>query len=492
MNKKTTYKFLSLFCCFALLAASCGEGLIEPSNDCYLQSFSFNSENTGIQSVMAGHISNDFAPDRAQLRPLVLVTVPQECNLTSLIPTFSIHEKAKLYINDVEQISGRTAADFSDLVAVKVVAESGVSILYDVIVKNGEPYIDAMVYSFMKSFYIPGISISVSKDNNIIYNSGYGLADVENSVKVTPNHLFRLASISKQFTTVCLMKLYEEGRIDLDKNIFGAGGYLNDEYPGVTGAKATVTLRHFLQHNSGWRSSPLDPMFDNPVRSQPLDGMIKYMLNDCTLFSVPGSEYSYYNLGFGVAGKVIEKVTGKGFEDYLKEVLALAGVTDVHVGRDRSGKRFNECVYYSQGGYNGYGNNMSAIAAAGGIIASTEEMMKFIAKIDGKGVDNILKKETIAEMYAPSPNYDRYALGWRLGHRLFPGAPYHSGNLAGTASIWCGDTDSGVSAAILMNSRNYSVRNGSGNFDDNYFILLGHIVSYFSGNMLGLQQFSAQ
>ena len=473
-------KFLPFFCCFALFLASCEREPVELSNNCYLQSFSFNSENPGIQAAMRGYISSDFAPDRKQIRSLVLVTVPKGCSLTSLIPTFSIHEKATLYINDVVQISGKTSANFSNLAVIKIVAESGATALYDVIVKNGEPSIDEMVYSFMMSFSIPGVSISVSNGKNIIYNSGYGFAEVENRVKTTPNHLFRLASISKQFTTVCLMKLYEEGKIDLDRNVFGAGGYLDDEYPGVTGIKATVTLRHFLQHNSGWRSSPLDPMFDNPVRSLPLDGMIRYMLFECNLFSTPGSDYSYYNLGFGIAGKIIEKISGKPFEEYLKEVVALAGVTDIHAGKDLAGKRSNECIYYSQGGYNGYGNNMTAIVAAGGIIASTEEMMKFIVTIDGKGDDDILKKETLATMYTPSPNYERYALGWRLGHRLYPGAHYHSGNLAGTASIWCGDTNSGISAVILMNSRNYSVTNGNGDFDDNYYVLLGHLVSYFS------------
>jgi len=473
-------RLLPLLGCFALFGGSCTRGLVELSDDCYLQSFSFGLENTGIRTVMTGYISSDYAPDKRQVRPLVLVTVPDGCDLSALVPTYAIHEHATLYINDIEQVSGKTEADFSDISIIKVVSESGISALYDLIVKNGEPEIDVRVYSFMRSFHIPGVSVSVSDGHRIIYRSGYGFAEVENRVKATPNHLFRLASISKQFTTVCLMKLYEEGKIDLDRNVFGTGGYLEEVYPGVTGLKATVTLRHFLQHNSGWRSSPLDPMFDSPVRTFSLDGMIKYMLNDCDLFDAPGSNYSYYNLGFGVAGLIIEKVTGKTYEAYLKEVLALAGVTDIHVGKDLAGKRSNECIYYSQNGYNGYLNVMSVIAAAGGVIASAEEMMKFMVTIDGKGDDDILQKETIAEMYTPSPNYERYGLGWRLGHRLFPGAHYHDGDLAGTAAIWCGDTDSGISAAILMNSRNYNVTNSNGTFGDNYYILLGQIVAYFS------------
>lgn len=482
MNRLFIHKLFLLFGWLAFLPASCESALepVELSNSCTLYSFSFDTENAGINSSMRGYISGDYAPNKIQTRPWIFVTVPDESHLASLIPSFSIHEKAKLFINDVERVSGKGAVDFSEITSVKVVAESGVSAMYDVIVKKGNPTIDGMVYNFMSNFAIPGLSLSVSNGERIIYHAGYGFAIVEAKEKVTPNHLFRLASISKQFTTVCVMKLYEEGLIDLDKNIFGDGGYLNDEFPGVTGVQATVTLRHFLQHNSGWRSNPLDPMFDNPVRNYTLEGMIKYMLDDCSLFSVPGQTHSYYNLGFGVAGKIIEKVTGKGYEHYLKEVVALAGVTDVHVGKDLEGRRTNECVYYSQGGYNGYLNNMSAIAAAGGLIASSDEMMKFIVAIDGKGEDDILKKETIAEMYTPSPNYDRYALGWRVGHRLYPGGHYHAGNLSGTSTIWCGDTDAGISAAILMNSRNYSVTNSNGDFDDNYYILLGDVVSYFS------------
>ena len=474
-------RYLLLFFSFAFFLASCEREPLVLSNNNILQSFSFDAENEGIRSSMRGYISRSFAPDNRQIRPLVLVTVPQGCNLATLIPTFSIHEKATLYINEVVQTSGKTTADFSNMATIKVVAESGAEALYDIIVKNGEPIVDDMVYNFMSSFSIPGVAVSVCNINGMLYSSGYGFAEVENSVKVTPNYLFRLASISKQFTTICLMKLYEEGKIDLDRNVFGTGGYLDDEFPGVTGAKATVTLRHFLQHNSGWRSDPLDPMFDSPIKTLPLEGMIRYMLNDCNLMSTPGSVHSYYNLGFGVIGKVIEKITDKGYEVYLKEILALAGISDIHVGKDLTGKHPNECVYYSQNGYNGYGNNMSAIAAAGGIIASTEEMMKLIVKIDGKGDDDILKKETITMMYTPSPNNDRYALGWRIGHRLFPGAHYHAGNLAGTATIWCGDTDSGISAVILMNSRNYNITNNNGNFDDNYYVLLGNIVAYYSG-----------
>ena len=476
-------KLLAIFC-FALFLASCGSDdpiEVPKSNNSTLTSFSFGSGNAGISTTMKGFISGDFAPYGRLSRPLILVTVPEGVNLTSLTPTFSIHEKAKLYINEVEWTSGKTAGDFSTMATIKVVAENETTSQYDIIVKTGIPQIDEEIYTFMSTFSIPGISISVTNDKGImLYSSGFGFADVENKVQVTPKHLFRLASISKQFTTVCLMKLYDDGKVNLDLPVFGEGGYLADEYPGVTGAKATVTLRHFLQHNSGWTNNPIDPMFETPVMNYSLDGMIKYMLNDCTLATTPGATHYYYNLGFGVIGRVIEKISGKGFEEYLHEVTALAGVTDVHVGKDLAGRRTNECIYYSQGGYNGYNNNMNAIAAAGGIIASSDEMMKFILTLDGKGDDDILKKETIQMMYTPSPSYDRYALGWRVGGTYFPGAHWHSGNIAGTATYWCGNTNAGISAVILANSREYNIKNSIGNFQDNLEVQLRDLVAFFA------------
>ena len=475
--KKLHLLKLSALVLIVSILASCGgnDDNYVPSSNCHLSSFHFTSVNSGITGSTSGIISREFAPDNLLGTTLVLITVPESCDLSGLKASFTIDDKATFYINEAEQISGETAANYTGLTKAKVVAEDGTSLNYEILVKKGDPVIDAKIYNLMKTYSIPGISVSVTKGDEIIYNYGYGFADVSKKEPVTPKHLFRLASISKQFTTLCIMKLYEESKLNLDDKVFGTGGVLDQEFPGVTGNKANVSIRNFLQHNSGWNLNP-DPMFNSPYKDRSVDEQIIYMLNTNQATSV-GSTYSYLNLGFGVLGKIIEKVSGKPYEEYLKEVMALAGITDVHVGKTLAGKRSNECIYYSQNGSNGYGNNMEAIAAAGGVIASTEEMMKLIVQIDGKGTD-ILKKATIDELYTPSPNYSRYALGWRVGHTLYPGAHYHSGNLAGTATIWCGDANSSTSAAILMNSRSY-ISSPSGDFDDAYYILLGDVVAHF-------------
>ncbi|MDR0659890.1 MAG: beta-lactamase family protein [Prevotellaceae bacterium] len=479
MNKLKLLKQLAILFVAFLFVACSNDDNYTPSDDFLLKNFSFTSTTPGISSEIPGVIVNRLDPSGTLSNAFVLITVPEGCDLTALKSSFSIHEKAKLYINDTEQVSGQSSVDYSSIVTLKVKSETGLEKKYDVLVKKGGDYvIDNKVYQLMGTYSIPGISISVAKGDNIIYSYGYGFADVSTKEKVTPNHLFRLASISKQFTTICIMKLYEEGKLDLDDKVFGTGGILDDEFPDITGTKADVTIKNFLNHTSGWISSPYDPQFDAPYKNYTLEEQITYMLSTNQANAV-GATYSYYNLGFSILGKVIEKVSGKGYEEYLQEVMALAGVTDVHVGKDRAGKRSNECVYYSQNNYNGYGNNMPAIAAAGGLIASTEEMMTLIVQVDGKGSD-ILQPATVQEMYTShNPNYAGYGLGWRLGHRLYPGAHYHSGNIAGTATIWCGDTDDGISAVILMNSRSY-LSSPSGNFDDAYYVLLGDVVAHFS------------
>jgi len=255
-------------------------------------------------------------------------------------------------------------------------------------------------------------------------------------------------------------------------NVFGSGGILENEFPNVTQLASTVTIKNLLEHNSGWPKSP-DLMFDSPYYGQTLDQRIVRMLNGTQ--TTPGVSYAYYNMGFGVLGKVIEKITGKNFEVYMKEVLALAGISDVHVGGDKSQKRSNEVVYYSQSGTNGYANEMQVIAAAGGVIASTEQMMKLMFHIDGfTKVPDIITPQTRSTMLTPSPNYYRYALGWMCNHTYFPGDYYHTGNLSGTATMWVMGND-GINGVILCNSRSYIT-----GFDDELYGLLRDIVNLAS------------
>ena len=402
------------------------------------------------------------------------------------------------------------AVDFTRVVTVEVTAENGKTLQYKLLLKNGRQEFDNLVYLFMAKYDIPGISFAFSKNEEIIYRSGLGFAITETEERTTPGHLFRLASISKQFTTLCILKLYEAGKLTLDDRVFGTGGILELEYADVTPRAAAVTIRHLLQHTSGWGNDP-DPMFSSTFTGKTLDQRIRDMLGSSQ--AEPGTVFTYNNMGFGILGEVIKKVSGQPYEEYLKTVLSEAGITDIHVGKDQAGRRSNEVVYYSQNGYNGYANPMDVIAAAGGVIASTEQMLQLLFHIDGRPiVPDIIKAETFVQMLTPSAIYARYALGWRRGHKFFPDAAYHSGNLAGTAVMWVmGSTPgtsstatiagnataispaatagyataispsatagSGVNCVVLCNSRSYMTDPDGTTFDDGLYILMGELYN---------------
>ena len=429
------------------------------------------SDNPGLQSASSGHSMGN----------IWYVSVLTS-DLSSLKPSFTTVDGGIVMHDGKDVTDGSTAIDFTKIQKFTVVSESGKkSADFEVYVQSGNDKIDYKVYDFMRKYDIPGVSVSVMKGEEVIYSKGYGFAISGNGdgrVPATENTLYRIGSMSKQFTTLCIMTLYERGLLDIDDKVFGAGGILNEQFPGVTGPKATITIRNLLQHNSGFPTSP-DPMFSSIRDGKSLDDLIRYVLEQ-NLENDPGSKYNYYNMGFGMLGRVVEVVSGKPYEQFLKEdVLAKMGIDDIHVGGALADRRPNEAVYYSQSGTDGYANPMKVIAAAGGIIASTEQLMKVLAHIDGAaGVPDIVKKETLDWMYnSPSPNYARYSLGWRIGHNLYPQGHYHAGNLAGTTAIWVGGS-LGMSAALLCNSRSY-LSDASGDFDDAYYILIGQIIDFF-------------
>lgn len=431
-------------------------------------------------------------------RNVFYMTVPEGVGLTSLKPTLKVSPGATVRINNVPVSGSGSAVNFTGVVTVEVTAENGKTLQYKLLVKNGRQEFDNLIYQFMAKYDIPGISFAFSKNEEITYRSGLGFAITETEERTTPGHLFRLASISKQFTTLCILKLYEAGKLTLDDRVFGTGGILEQEYGNVTSRAATVTVRHLLQHMSGWGNDP-DPMFSSAFTGQSLDQRIRYMLGATQ--AEPGTVFTYNNMGFGILGEVIKKVSGQPYEEYLKAVLSEAGITDIHVGKDRAGRRPNEVVYYSQNGYNGYANPMDVIASAGGIIASTEQMLQLLFHIDGRPiVPDIIKAPTFVQMLTPSAIYARYALGWRRGHKFFPDAAYHSGNLAGTATMWvmgsspgtsttataagyaaaaspAATAGSGVNCVVLCNSRSYMTDPDGTTFDDGLYILMGELYN---------------
>lgn len=163
---------------------------------------------------------------------------------------------------------------------------------------------------------VPSIAVAVARDGKIIWEEGFGWADRERRVAATEHTLYSLASISKPFSATALMTLVQSSKIDLDKPI--------NDYLGVsklrarTGKAEDATVRRVANHSSGL---PLHYQFfyaDEPYHPPTMDETI---LRYGQLVTLPGEKYEYSNLGFGILGYVIARVSGKTYADYMREAV---------------------------------------------------------------------------------------------------------------------------------------------------------------------------
>lgn len=461
----------------SFLFASCsgsGDEIVEnpDANNTTLSNFLFSQSNNEGLTSNATSVSGG---------EIIYITAPEQMNLSHAVPSFKIAEGASVTINGQPVESGKTEVDLSNTSKVVVTSESGLTRTYTLLAKNGIPKIDNMVYSFMIKHDIPGVSVSISKNEEIAYSAGYGFAVKETQQRVTPNTLFRLASMSKQQTALAIMTLYEKGLLTVEDHVFGEGGILEKEFgTDVLPQVKAMKIKHFLSHTSGWSE---DPIYTS--ESTTLDERIAKYAKTKSPSYTPGTTFDYNNLNFCILGKVIEVLSGKDYETFLKEeVHSKAGIENIFVGKNSlSERRENECQYYGQDGKNPYANDMVLSKAAGGMIASTPELMKLMSYIDyGTKVPDMFKKETLDLMYTPLEGikstsktaWNRYALGWRTNYPYIDNwTTYHGGTLAGVCTIWARGED-GVNGTILCNSRSYGQ-----SIDDDMWYMLEDIQQLF-------------
>jgi CubicO group peptidase (beta-lactamase class C family) len=348
---------------------------------------------------------------------------------------------------------------------------------------------DRMMVKFLEERpEIRGAALAVGRHGRLIYSRGYGYADLERKHPVQPDSLFRIASVSKPLTAVAVLQLAEQGKLKLDDKVFDV---LKPEEPKGKGVEFDprwhrVTIQHLLQHTGGWdRGKAFDPMFVNDdvcktlgVPSPATQGdIIRYMLRK-PLQSDPGTHYAYSNFGYCLLGRVIEKVSGQSYEDYVrKHVLQPVGARDTRLGRTLRKERAEREVEYDCGGRRGdailgpnrgkpvplpYGVwSLEAMDSHGGWIASAPDLVRFAAAFDHPSRCKLLNAASIQTMFAPPPGdlghrqdgtvkAVYYGCGWQV--RPYPSGKntWHTGLLAGTSTLLVRRND-GLSWAVLFN-----------------------------------------
>src|SRR4029434_7469530 len=156
-----------------------------------------------------------------------------------------------------------------------------------------------------------GAVVSVVKDGQVLFQKGYGYADVEEKKPVLPDQtLFRSGSISKLFTATAVMQLVEQGKLDLDRDV---NDYL--DFPIPKTYPEPVTLRRLLTHTAGFEET-LKNLF--VARESDMKALRTYLVNQMPArIYPPGKVPSYSNYGFSVAGYIVERVSGEKFERYV-------------------------------------------------------------------------------------------------------------------------------------------------------------------------------
>ncbi len=174
---------------------------------------------------------------------------------------------------------------------------------------------------------LPSIAVAVAKDGQIIWEQGFGTADRERRIPATEHTMYSLASISKPFTATAVMKLAEQGRIQLDRPV---NDYLGSvRLTGLAGDGSRVTVRHVMSHTAGlplhWQFFYSNADYRRPVMDSTISryGIIVYP---------PGTVYQYSNLGYGILDHVITRVSGQSYIDYMRgEIFTPLGLSHTSV-----------------------------------------------------------------------------------------------------------------------------------------------------------------
>jgi N-acyl-D-amino-acid deacylase len=332
---------------------------------------------------------------------------------------------------------------------------------------------DQTISDLMRKYEVPGGAVAVLRDGKLIYARGFGYADVENKTPVQPDALFRIASVSKPITSAAIMKLVEDGKLTLDDR---AAPFIAHLTP-AQGATADprweqITIRQLLNHTGGWdRDRPnggFDPMFRSGIAAAAVNApapasaetVIRYMKGMPLDFN-PGERFAYSNFGYAILGRVIERLSGMPYEDYVRaRVLQPVGAHRTRLGKTRmSDALAGEVKYYWPGmGLNAplaqsvfpgeglvpvnYGAfYVEAMDSHGGWVSSTVDLLRFLAGVDGRANrPDILSPGLVAEMTSNGPalcpgGACYYAGGWRVRPTQGDATWSHGGSLHGTTSI---------------------------------------------------------
>lgn len=314
------------------------------------------------------------------------------------------------------------------------------------------------VDSLLTENEIPGASIALVHKDSVIWTGGVGYSDYESKEPVTADKLFRVGSVSKSFLALGLMQLVEEGKLSLNDKVQELVPEIEITNPWQE--TDPVRVKHLLEHTAGFDDMHFSEFLNKEDPEMPLEKALSKTPASRKVRWKPGSRFSYSNPGYAVAGYIIEKVTGQGYEQYLEEqVLEPAAM-------HRSSFSYTDSVQQRLvtgylGDYNSIDYQHIYLRPAGNLHSSATEMAKFVRLMlnDGTVGDHVIVSDsTLAQMQTPATSLAAkqgfkkgYAMGINRSHTL--GYPYfgHSGGIHGFQAQYMYFPEYDLGYALMIN-----------------------------------------
>jgi len=277
------------------------------------------------------------------------------------------------------------------------------------------------VEQFLASQNFSGAVLLV-RNGNIVVNQGIGLVDRNGSEVINKNTVFRLASITKQFTATAILLLQQRGQLNVDDTV---SAHLAD-YPNGE----TITIKNLLQHTSGIPNYTDLPDFDSIVTETYSPEQLIAVFKDLPLEFSPGSRFSYSNSGYALLGLIIEAVSGSSYRDFISlEIFAPLQMTRSGYG-ENTFSTDNIAHGYTPSGAASTEIDMSIPYSAGALTSTLNDLYLWDQSFYG---DTLLSEESEALMY--TPGLENYAFGWVIDSSERGVVYAHGGSINGFSTL---------------------------------------------------------
>jgi len=294
----------------------------------------------------------------------------------------------------------------------------------------------------------PGFAVLVSRDNEILFQRAYGMANVKTKRAITNETPFRIGSITKQFTAAAILKLQEQGKLKIHDP-------LTNFFPDWPNGE-NITLHHLLTHTSGLSSYTSHSRFQSQVR-KPVDmlGLISSM-QKAKVYFAPGEDWSYCNSGYLLLGLIVEKVSGKSYGEFLRESLFRPlGMNQSGVHR-KGNEPIGESLGYTKGllGFKLANNwDMSWAGGAGALYSTTGDLHRWNVGLFG---GKVLNEDSLRAAFKPAILNDGtktdYGYGWAIENPGKEPTVIHGGGLEGFTSFMAYSSNRKMTIVVMSNT----------------------------------------